>query len=306
MDWTEIRVTTAAGDIARASDIALMTVPYGIYIEDYSALEAEVMEIARIDLIEDELLARPRDIGIIHIYIPPEGSPNEAVDFLRERLTAEGIAHTIGMDSAPDEDWLNNWKKYFKPIPVGNRLLIRPIWEEVSENPDNRIVLDLEPGLAFGTGTHETTRLCMELLEEAVHPGCSVLDIGCGSGILSVAAILLGADTAVGIDIDPAAVKTAKENARLNKADGKFTAIQGNLTDNAYGQFDIIVSNIVADAIIALSATVQNFMKPGAIWIISGIIEPRLPDVTAALSGSFTPTKTLLENGWIAQAFVRT
>ena len=201
MDWTEIAITVPAEDVDRAGDIAQMVVPYGIYIEDYSNLEQEAWEIAHIDLIDEELLNKDRTKGIIHVYISPEENPAEAISFLQERYTAEGIPFTIDTADCVMEDWLNNWKKYFKPIPVGQSLLIRPTWEE-DYDAGNRKVLHLEPGLAFGTGTHETTRLCMELLEQYIKPNMDVLDVGCGSGILSVAALLLGANSAVGVDID--------------------------------------------------------------------------------------------------------
>ena len=182
-DWTELQVTIPAADTDRAGDIAQMVVPYGIYIEDYSHLEEEAMEIAHIDLIDEDLLKKDRTKSIIHVYISPEENPAEAISFLKERFEAVGIENTITAANCAEEDWINNWKKYFKPIPVGNRLLVRPMWEDEYEAGD-RVVLHLEPGLAFGTGTHETTRLCMELLEKYVKPGDTMLDMGCGSGIL--------------------------------------------------------------------------------------------------------------------------
>ena len=179
-DWTELQVTIPAADTDRAGDIAQMVVPYGIYIEDYSHLEEEAMEIAHIDLIDEDLLKKDRTKSIIHVYISPEENPAEAISFLKERFEAVGIENTITAANCAEEDWINNWKKYFKPIPVGNRLLVRPMWEDEYEAGD-RVVLHLEPGLAFGTGTHETTRLCMELLEKYVKPGVKVLDLGTGS-----------------------------------------------------------------------------------------------------------------------------
>ena len=189
--WTEITVTVDTKDIETAGNIANMVVPYGIYIEDYSALEEETMEIAHIDLIEVSLLQKDRTKGIIHIYISPEENPAEAVSFLEERLQSAGIAYTLGTDLCAMEDWVNNWKKYFHPMPVGDKLLIRPTWED-ADPTDGRKVLHIEPGLAFGTGSHPTTRLCLETLEKVVTPGATVLDIGCGSGILSIAALVSG------------------------------------------------------------------------------------------------------------------
>ena len=235
-DWTELQVTIPAADTDRAGDIAQMVVPYGIYIEDYSHLEEEAMEIAHIDLIDEDLLKKDRTKSIIHVYISPEENPAEAISFLKERFEAVGIENTITAANCAEEDWINNWKKYFKPIPVGNRLLVRPMWEDEYEAGD-RVVLHLEPGLAFGTGTHETTRLCMELLEKYVKPGDTMLDMGCGSGILSVAGLLLGAGSAVGVDIDALAVKTAVANAEINHVGDKFTGICGNLADKGNGFF---------------------------------------------------------------------
>ena len=165
MDWTEITVTVPSENIETAGNIAQMTVPYGIYIEDYSDLEQEVLEIANIDLIDEELLKKDREHGIIHIYISPEENPAEAVSFIRERLDAEDIPCEISSGSCDVESCLVNWRKYFKPIPVGEKILIRPVWRD-DYDADGRVVLNLEPGLAFGTGTHETTRLCLEALEK--------------------------------------------------------------------------------------------------------------------------------------------
>ncbi len=282
MDWTEIKITVNADDVDRAGDIAHMAVPYGIYIEDYRTLEEEAWQIARIDLIDEDLLAKDRTKGIVHIYISPEENPAEAVSFLSERLTAEGIAHELDEAVCKNADWENNWKKYFKPMPVGKRLLIRPIWEQEFDAGD-RAVLHLEPGLAFGSGTHDTTRLCLESIENYAENGKTMLDIGCGSGILSVAGLLLGADSAVGVDIDALAVKTAKENGETNGfSEPQFTVLQGSMTDKVSGKFDIIAANIVADIIVMLCENVKNYMNPDAVFITSGIIVPREDDVVAA------------------------
>ena len=282
MDWTEIKITVNADDVDRAGDIAHMAVPYGIYIEDYRTLEEEAWQIARIDLIDEDLLAKDRTKGIVHIYISPEENPAEAVSFLSERLAAEGIAFELDEAVCKNADWENNWKKYFKPMPVGKRLLIRPIWEQEFD-AGNRAVLHLEPGLAFGSGTHDTTRLCLESIENYAENGKTMLDIGCGSGILSVAGLLLGADTAVGVDIDALAVKTAKENGETNGfSEPQFTVLQGSMTDKVSGKFDIIAANIVADIIVMLCENVKNYMNPDAVFITSGIIVPREDDVVAA------------------------
>ena len=279
MDWTEVIITIDANDIERAESIAQMVVPYGIYIEDYRTLEQEAWEIANIDLIDEELLSKDRTKGLIHIYISPEESPAEAVAFLSERLNSENISHTVDTSKCKNEDWENNWKDYFKPIKIGEKLLIQPDWLE-TENDDDRAVLRIEPGLAFGSGTHETTRLCLETLEKYISDGVEVLDLGCGSGILSVASLLLGAKRAVGVDIDKLAVKTANENAQRNGIDpSKYTFINGNLTDKVSGKFDVIVANIVADVIILFTKQVASYLEDGGVFITSGIVDVREDDV---------------------------
>ena len=282
MDWTEIKITVNADDVDKAGDIAHMVVPYGIYVEDYRALEQEAWEIARIDLIDEDLLAKDRTKGIVHIYISPEENPNEAVSFLSERLNAEKIEFELDETLCKNADWENNWKKYFKPMPVGNKLLIRPIWEDEYDAGD-RAVIHLEPGLAFGSGTHDTTRLCLESIENYAEKGKTMLDIGCGSGILSVCGLLLGADSAVGVDIDALAVKTARENGKTNGfEEPQYKVLQGSLTDKVSGKFDIIAANIVADIIVILCNDVKKYLNPDAIFITSGIIEPRENDVLEA------------------------
>lgn len=300
-NWTEIKISVPAAKADIAGDIANMTVPHGIYIEDYSNLEDEAMEIAHIDLIDEALLAKDRTKAIVHVYISPEDNPAEAVSFLEERLRACGIDYSIDCADCAMDDWLNNWKKYFKPIPVGNKLLIRPIWENDFDSM-GRAVLNLEPGLAFGTGTHETTRLCMELIEEYLDTGVDFLDVGCGSGILSVAALLLGANSATGVDIDPLAVKTAIENARLNGVDNKFTGICGNLAEQITGKYQVVAANIVADVVIELSRSVPEFLAPSGVYIISGIIDTREQDVLEALAGKFSVIQRKEERGWVAMA----
>ena len=297
MDWTEIMIEIKTADVDEAAAIANMTVPYGIYIEDYSGLEDEVMEIAHIDLIDEDLLRQDREIAKIHIYIDPEDNIDEAVSFLKERLTAAGIGYKIDTTGIKEDDWLNNWRKYFKPTPVGERLLINPSWYEDTD-PEGRAVLNIDPGLAFGTGKHETTRLCLETLERYIHGGEKVLDVGCGSGILGIAAVLLGADSAFGVDIDEVAVRTANENAAVNHVGDKFTAIAGDLVDKVQGKYDIIVANIVADAIIALSASVKAFMKPDSVYIVSGIIDTRAGDVRRAVSDGFAIAEEIAMGGW--------
>jgi len=298
--YTEICVRIHARDIGPAQDIAIMAAPYGVYVEDYSDLERGAREIARSDLIDEELLARDRSRAVIHVYLSLQDNPVEAVAWLAERLAAGGIPHEIETLACRSEDWENNWKAYFHPIPVGERLLIQPAWEEPAD-PQGREVLLLEPGLAFGSGSHATTRLCMEALERAVQPGSTVLDVGCGSGILSVAAMLLGAERVLGVDIDPMAVDCARENAERNAQSCEFT--QGDLAAGVSGQFDVVVSNIVADAIVSLSGQIAKHLEPGGVWISAGIIDTREGDVLEALKANGWRIKDRHEEeGWVCLA----
>lgn len=301
MDWTEITIKIDSEDTEKAEAVAHMAVPYGIYVEDYSNMENEVLEIAKIDIIDDELLKKDRSKSLIHIYISPQDTPSEAMSFLQERYKSANIPFEITSNNCVIEDWLNNWKKYFKPTPIGENLLIRPIWEEDYES-NGRVVINLEPGLAFGTGLHETTRLCMELLEKYVKNGMTVLDVGCGSGILSVASLLLGAENACGVDIDEMSVKTAEENAKLNSVENKFNAVCGDLTEKVSGQYDIITANIVADIIIKLTDDIENYMNRETIYIMSGIIDVRENDVKTKLEDRFEIIEERAEGGWIALA----
>lgn len=303
-DWTELCVSVKTEDAEKTENIAQMATPYGIYIEDYSNLEEEAGAIAHIDLFDSTLLQKDREHVVIHLYLSPADNPAEVSAFLEERLRAESVAYTISISDCAMEDWINNWKKYFKPIPVGEKLLIRPIWEDEFET-DGRTVLNLEPGLAFGTGTHETTRLCLELIERYLRPGDRMLDIGCGSGILAVSALLLGASSAVGVDIDPLAVKTAVENAERNDVQDRFTALCGSLTEQVTGTYRIVAANIVADVILTLTEDVETFMEPDAVYLMSGIIDTRAEEVLAAVKQKFQVVEYLEENGWVAIAAKR-
>ncbi len=300
MDWTEVQLCIPTARVDEAAAIANMAVPYGIYIEDYSDLEQGARKIAHIDLIDEDLLARDRGTAIIHLYIDPQDNPPEAVAFLRERLTAADVPHEVVAQTVCEEDWANNWKKYFKPLPVGQNLLICPSWE-TADNPDGRAVLSIDPGMAFGTGGHDTTRLVLETLEQYITDGCAFLDIGCGSGILSIAACLLGAGSALGVDIDELAVRTAIENGALNGlTPPKYTIFEGDLAQDVEGQYPVIAANIVADAIIALSPAVPALLAPNGVYIVSGIIDTREADVQAALAAcGFTVVARREHGGWL-------
>ena len=280
MEWTDIRLTVAKADADNAEAVATMIAEGGIYIEDYSDIEQQVAEIAHVDLIEQELLDKPRDTVIIHMYLEPGASHVETLALIAARMEAAGIAYTVETEGVEQEDWQNGWRKYYHPMEIGKRLAVVPSWQEYDTD---RVKLILDPGLAFGTGGHETTSLCMEALDERVKGGERVLDIGTGSGILAIAALKLGAAVAEGVDIDPVAVRTAGENAALNGVQDKLTVLVGDLSDKASGQYDIITANIVANAILSLAPAVPGLMAEGATFIASGIIDSRKDEVIAGL-----------------------
>lgn len=298
-NWTEIAITVSTADIDNAGNIANMVVPYGIYIEDYSALEEETLEIAHIDLIEQSLLEKDRTKGIIHVYVNPHENPLEAVSFIKERLESEKISFEITIADCKTEDWVNNWKQYFHPMPIGKKLLIRPTWED-EYDPQGRTVLHIEPGLAFGTGSHPTTKLCLETLENYISENSTVLDIGCGSGILSIASLLLGAKSAFGVDIDKLAVKTTLENAKENGFEPPvFNAVNGNLSDKVTGKYNVIVANIVADIIMDFNKEVGHFLDKDGVYITGGIIDSRKDEVIYSFEqNGFKIIENFEEKGW--------
>ncbi len=300
MEYTEIKIYIKTEDTERASNIAVMAVPYGIYIEDYSDLEQAAWEIAHIDLIDEDLLKKDRAESIVHIYIEEGNNPAEAVSFISDRLTAEKIDFKIETEGCSEEDWADKWKAFFKPFSVGERLFVRPVWID-DYDAEDREVLNIEPGAAFGTGTHDTTRLCLETLDKIIKNGDTVLDIGCGSGILAIASMLLGATEGFGVDIDELAVKTAKENGKMNgfnEPELKFVC--GDLADKVTKQYDVVVANIVADIIILFSTQVRAFMKKGAKFIASGIIDTRADEVVTALQNAGLKLVERIEHGgWV-------
>ncbi len=296
MEWTDIRLTVAQKDAEQAEAAATMIAEGGIYIEDYSDIEEQVAAIAHVDLIEPELLEKPRDVVVIHIYLEPGAQPAETLAAIDARMEAAGIPYTVETAGVEQEDWQNGWRKYYHPLEIGRRLAVVPSWQEYQTD---RIKLKLDPGLAFGTGGHETTSLCLEALDGLVQGGERVLDIGTGSGILAIAALKLGAASAEGVDIDPVAVRTAVENAALNGVDGQFTGLVGDLSDQASGTYDIVTANIVANAIISLAPAVPALLAAGGHFIASGIIDTRKDEVDAALKAAgLTVAACREKRGW--------
>ena len=297
MEWTDIRLTVAQKDAEQAEAVATMIAEGGIYIEDYSDIEEQVEQIAHVDLIEPELLEKPRDVVIIHLYLEPGAQPAETLAVVQARMEAAGIAYTVETEGIEQEDWQNGWRKYYHPLEIGRRLAVVPSWQEYDTD---RVKLLLDPGLAFGTGGHETTSLCLEALDELVQGGERMLDIGTGSGILAIAALKLGAASAEGVDIDPVAVRTAVENAALNQVEDRFSGLVGDLSDQARGTYQIITANIVANAIISLSPAVPGLLAEGGHFIASGIIDTRADEVEEALrAAGLTVAARKEKRGWV-------
>ena len=297
MEWTDIQITVPHPYAETAEAIATMVSNGGIYIEDYSDLEEQAWEIAHVDLIEQELLDQPRDIVKVHMYLAPDENPAEILPLFKERLDAAGIPYELTTAGVEQEDWQNAWKKYYHAMDIGKRLAIVPGWEEYETD---RTVITMDLGMAFGTGTHETTSLCLEVLDERVRGGERVLDIGTGSGILAIAALRLGAACAEGVDIDPMCVRTAGENAQRNGVQDRFTVLVGDLSDKASGVYNIITANIVAAAILSLAPHVPALMAPGAMFVASGIIDTRKEEVLAGLRGAgLDPFEVREKRGWV-------
>ena len=280
MEWTDIQITVPQQYAETAEAIATMVSNGGIYIEDYRDLEQQAWEIAHVDLIEQDLLDQPRDIVKVHMYLAPDENPAEILPLFKERLEASGVEYKLETSGIEQEDWQNAWKKYYHAMDIGQRLAIVPGWETYDTD---RIVITMDPGMAFGTGTHETTNLCLEALDEFVKGGERLLDIGTGSGILAIAALLLGAKSAEGVDIDPMCVRTAGENARLNGVQEQFQVLVGDLSDQAEVRYDIITANIVAAAILSLAPDLPALMGPDTLFIASGIIDQKKDEVIAGL-----------------------
>ena len=250
------------------------------------------------DYVDEELEQRFAGVSRVKFWLSDDEEGNAVLAAVRT------AGYEVGTTLIRDEDWENNWKEFYKPIPIGEKLVVVPEWEETPD--DGRIPLRLDPGLIFGTGSHATTRMCLENLEELSAPGKRVLDLGCGSGILAIGALLLGCKEAVGCDIDPKAPDVALSNAALNGiGEDRFKVYAGDvLTDEGMRKFlgtgyDLVMANIVSDVIIPLAGIVRRFMKEGAELVVSGIIEGRQDEVVAALEeNGFTITAGYCQEEW--------
>ena len=301
-NWIQIRTTCKAEDVEAVCAVMCM-INNGLMIEDYSDVDG-VLDGVYGDLIDEALLIADRTRSAVSLFVPESASPAETELMLRDRFAALGMDVEVGHSSVCEEDWAESWKKYFKPIGTGNRVVIVPVWEKF-DAAENDVVVLMDPGMAFGTGTHETTRLCAALLENYVEDGCRMIDVGCGSGILAICASKLGAGYCYACDIDPYAIKVARENVELNSC-ANITCEVSDLVrevDPASANFDVAAVNIVADVIIRLAPDIGRFLKDTATLIVSGIIVERADETVAALNAAgFKVVEEKRENGWFAAA----
>lgn len=300
--WIKITASCPTEELDTVCSVMCM-VNSGLMIEDYSDIDT-MLDGVYGDLIDESLLKADRTRASVSIFVPESSSPAESEYLLKSRFAELGLHAELSHDSVCEEDWADSWKKYFKPIRTGRRIVIVPVWEQY-DAADGDITVLIDPGMAFGTGTHETTRLCAALLEENVSAGCRMLDVGCGSGILAVCASKLGAGYCYACDIDPYAVKVARENCELNKTENitcEVSDLVGKL-DGDTELFDVATVNIVADVIIRLAPDIGRFLKADATLIVSGIISERAEETLATLrAAGFEVKSDMLENGWYAAA----
>ncbi|WP_295150257.1 50S ribosomal protein L11 methyltransferase [uncultured Peptoniphilus sp.] len=246
------------------------------------------------DFIDYPLLNSSEDVFALRVY--PENM--EDANNLKTELSEKNLGQCL-IEEKDDEDWANNWKKYYKPLEIGERLAIVPEWEDYDEK--DRVIIKINPGMAFGTGTHESTYMCLELLERYVNKDDDIFDIGCGSGILAIAALKLGAKKALLVDIDEKCIDASHENAGLNDLEDKMEIKKGNLLDVVKGRADLIVSNIIAEIIVDEIKNLKNHMDKGGIFITSGIIKERRQMVIHALEeNGFEIIDELEKNNWVA------
>ncbi|MCD8095393.1 MAG: 50S ribosomal protein L11 methyltransferase [Ruminococcus sp.] len=313
MNWAQIDIYTSSDGIDAVTGSLMMLGINGFVIKDSKDFEDFLNDkSANWDYIDDDLMGLKNAETTVTIYLSEDAGGAELLRSVKnelDRLKACDNENRFGrltleIKSVRDEDWANNWKKYFKPIEISDRLIIKPSWENVSS--DGRTVLELDPENSFGTGQHETTRLCLELLADCPLQGKRVLDLGCGSGILSIAASLLGASSATAVDIDENSVKTAESNAYKNGiSPERYRLLCGDITTNEQlrceigGGFDLICANIVADVLISMSGYFSGFLSADGTLLVSGIIDERLDEVRQALERQgFEAIAQKSDGGW--------
>lgn len=320
MNWVEADIFTTTEGIEAVTGSLLGYGINGFVIKDSADFE-EFLNNKSVnwDYIDDDLMGLKDCETVVTVYLPENAQGLENLECIKSELRALKARDAdnafgrleIELKNVREEDWANNWKQYFKPLEVGQKLLIKPSWESVAED-ETRKILEIDPASSFGTGQHNTTQLCLELIEKKLGEGDRVLDLGCGSGILSIAALLLGAKSCTAVDIDENSVKIAKENAEKNniKAD-VYTAYCGNIVeDNALVEkigtgYDLICANIVADVLIAMSGSFKGFLKQGGKLIVSGIIDMRKDEVIDVIKAQgFTLEETAEKEDWAAASFI--
>lgn len=296
MEWKKVKIITNRESLDALSDELAGIGIYGIEITDKDDFKEFLENNTKYwDYVDEKLEELKNADTAITLYLSEDEEGEEqfkALQTMLERLKAKGGFGSLEIitEDVRDEDWSENWKKYFKPLEVGEKILIQPEWQPAEKT--DRIVFVINPGMSFGTGTHDSTRFCIEEVEKCLKKGDSVLDLGCGSGILSIIALLLGAERADAVDIDPNCIETAYSNLELNRIDrSRYSVVAGDITADAelrasFGKYDLVLANIVADVIIALAPYVRDFMKPDGKFICSGIINERRAEVEKALERS--------------------
>ena len=294
--WTKVTVTGKTRDLDNI--VAVMSMlDNGLMIEDFSDFSLNGMYG---ELVDESILNADRETVKVSLFVPEERNFLEYTTFLEARLPALSIDAKIEVEGINEEDWAENWKQYYKPVPLG-KVTVVPAWEKY-EAKEGEVIVRMDPGMAFGTGTHETTRLVIRLMQDEALEDMRLLDVGTGSGILSICASKLGAKWCNAYDIDPVAVKVARDNALSDGCRNITVGVSDLLkgVDLSEGKYDICVANIVADIIIRMLPDVDKYLKPGAPLILSGIIGERAEEVkTAALKYGFTVEKEISENDWV-------
>lgn len=288
--WIEVRVITKSEALEPISGIFYSLDCKGVAIEDPEDILGREQGPLTWDFADINVLEHKGKVAVVKAYFAEEDNIEDVLEYVNERLTE---LKEMGLDLGEakvehekmhEEDWANTWKQYYKPSKVGEKIVVKPIWEEY-EAKDGELVVDLDPGMAFGTGTHETTRMCIQALERYVKEESTVFDVGCGSGILAIAAAKLGAKLAVGVDLDPVAVESSIENVGYNNLNN-IEILHGNLVEVIDGKADIVVANILAEIICILTDDVKRVLKDGGIFITSGIIHDRVDMVCEKLEAT--------------------
>lgn len=303
MEWTQLKVSGLHADLDKICAVMCM-LDNGLMIEDYSDID---MNTVYADLIDEEILKIDKNLISVSIFVPPERSAAEYAAFLRDRFCALQLTATVELIGVAEEEWATAWKQYYKPLRIADRLVVVPEWELYTPK-ENDLVITMDPGMAFGTGTHETTQLCCQLLEKYVQPQSRMLDVGTGSGILSIAAAKLGAHSVDCCDIDPVAVRVANENITRNHVQDRVHVFSSDLLSDVPIQeerYTLACANIVADVILRMAKDLGTYLASNAVFLASGIIDIRAAEVESGLRAhGFTVLEKNTLNGWCAYAFL--